>query len=325
VKREGKILAAFAVAGALSLAMSGTAHAILADDEYSLTQPGAELVMPFDAETGKATFLIASNITGTSFSGAAQITTHWIFWGTNCTELADASICLTLNDTIVVDPTDFHGVGKDNAQIGPKVDLTGKKGLVTVTAYETDDACTPFGQSSSLDFQKVLKDDAIVGVFTIADTDAGYSFGNDAFALGTDDPLNPTKVIVPSGADIGRFHIQTLNPSTVDASLVVLAQLKEQSVGQVIPTPASSSQTYSTTYYDTIESPTSLPDTKVSCTVFTTIENGMIPSFVDVPSAGIIALSPTPALSSETYLFGIVGQAVGSFGASSYLKIDFGS
>ena len=324
MKREGKLLAAFAVAGALSLAMSGTAQAILSDDQYSLTQPGAELVMPFDNEPGKASFLLVSNIGGTSFSGGSQITTHWTFWGTNCAELADASICLTLNDTIVVDPTDFHSVGKDNGQLGPKINLDGKKGLVTVVAYETDSDCSPFGQSSSLDDAKILVDNAIVGTFTMADTTAGYSFGNDAFGLGTDDALNPTKVIVPDGNDVSRFHIQTLNPATVEASLVVLAQLKEQSVGAVIPT--ATSQTYSTTYYDTVESPTSLPDTKVSCTTFRTIATGpdaLIPDFVTVPSSGIIALDPTPDLSSDTYLFGIVGQAVGSFGASGYVKINF--
>ena len=78
MRQEGRILATLLAAGALSIGFTGTASAILADDQYSLTQPAAELVMPFDARDGKATFLIVSNPTAVS-PGASQISTHWIF------------------------------------------------------------------------------------------------------------------------------------------------------------------------------------------------------------------------------------------------------
>src|SRR5581483_11095596 len=134
VKREGRILSTLVAAG-LFLGLTSTAHAILFDDQSSLTQPATELVMPFDASDNKSSFLLVSNPDAVSFD-AAQVSTHWIFWGTNCRELADVSICLTLNDTIVVDPRNITSVGPDNEPLGPTVNLDGEKGIVTVTAYE---------------------------------------------------------------------------------------------------------------------------------------------------------------------------------------------
>jgi hypothetical protein len=313
VKREGRILTTLAAAG-LILGISSTAQAFLFDDQYSLTQPAAELVMPFDATEGKASFLLVSNPHAVS-SEASQISTHWIFWGTNCNELANVSMCLTLNDTVVVDPTNFRGLGPDNEPLGPVVNLTGQRGLVTVIAYETDEDCRSFAQTGG-----VLKDSAIVGTFTIADTDAGYSFGNDAFGLFLDD--SGTQVQLPDGSDVDRYAIQTLNPDSVDASLVVLSHLTE---ANTIVRPAAANARFFASFYDNLEVPTSLPDVQVGCPVFRTIVGGttpLIPDFVTVASSGILSLVPEPSLSDSNYLFGIIGQAVGSFGASSRIKVD---
>jgi hypothetical protein len=313
VKLEGRILTTLVAAGALFLS-TGSAQAILFDDQYSLTQPAAELVMPFDATSGKASFLLVSNPDATSPS-ATQISTHWVFWGQNCRELADVSICLTLNDTIVVDPRDIQGVGPNNERVGPVVNLNGERGLVTVVAYETDDVCNPFFRTSA-----TLKDSAIVGTFTIADTNAGYSFGNDAFGLFLNNA--GTAVRLPDGSDVDRFALQAINPEAVDASLVILAHLAE--VGGIV-SPTTTQARFFASFYDNLEVNTSLPDVTVGCPVFRTIVGGgtpLIPNFVTVASSGILSLNPDPNLSDTTYLFGIVGQAVGSFGASSRVKVD---
>jgi hypothetical protein len=297
---------------------AGTSSAILDDDGFSHTQPGAELIMPFDATEGKATFLLVSNINGTSTFGGAQVTTHWTFWSETCDELANFSICLTLNDTVVVDPTNARSQGPNNEDQGPIINLTGKRGLVTVTAYETNSTCGDFSQTG-----QVLVDDALVGTFTFADTEVGYAFGNDAFALGLN--FLGTAVELPEAALVNSFNIQVFDPTSVEASVVVLSHLREQSAGQVEPNPANIR--FGTTFYDINEIPTSLPDQTAGCVKFTTISSegttaGLIPPTVDVTTSGVIRLDPISGFGSTDYLYGIVGQAVGPFGASSSAKVD---
>ncbi|MFM8412387.1 MAG: hypothetical protein ACKOCT_19170, partial [Alphaproteobacteria bacterium] len=118
--------------------------------------------MPFDATEGKASFLIVSNQFASSPGGGAKISTHWTFWGENCQELADVSMCLTERDTIVVDPTNVASIREDNSADGSVVDLTGKRGVVTVVAYETDDACRAYDRTGA-----VLSRTGIVGTFTL--------------------------------------------------------------------------------------------------------------------------------------------------------------
>lgn len=313
MKLEGRVLTTLVASGILCLGAS-SAQAIVFDDQYSLTQPAAELVMPFDATAGKSSFLLVSNPDAVS-PGASQISTHWIFWGQNCRELADVSMCLTLNDTVVVDPRDIQGLGPNNERLGPVVNLDGERGIVTVIAYETDDDCNPFFRTG-----EKLKDEAIVGTFTVADTDAGYSFGNDAFGLFLND--SGTAVRLPDGSDVDRYALQAINPETVDASLVILAHLAEDS-GIVRPT--SNQARFFASFYDNLEVNTSLPDVQVGCPIFRTIVGGaqpLVPDFVTLASSGILSLTPTPLLSDNSYLFGIVGQAVGTFGASSRIKVD---
>lgn len=318
VMRERRILVALALTSAIVMGSAERSSAILDDDGYSYTQPAAELVMPFDATEGKATFLLVSNIHGTSPSGGAQVTTHWTFWSETCDELANFSICLTLNDTVIVDPTNARSVGPNNEDQGPLINLTGRRGLVTVTAYETNSNCGDFSQSG-----QILRDDAIVGTFTFADTEVGYAFGNDAFGLGLD--FEGDSVELPDSGLVDSYNIQVFDPTSVEASVVVLSHLREQSVGQVEPNPANIR--FFTHFYDTLEIPTSLPDQTVGCVKFTTISStgaaaGLIPDTVDVTTSGFIRLDPAAGFGANDYLYGIVGQAVGPFGASSSAKVD---
>ena len=326
VKRERSWLVALAIAGAMVLGLSGTSSAVFQlDDGFSYTQPGAELVMPYDTTEGKETFLVASNI------GSEDVSTHWIFWNETCSEEVNFSICLTQNDTVIVDPRNMHGVGPDNEQVGPDISLDEVRGVVTVIAYETDEDCSPFGDFSS----PIFADDSIVGAFTFADVGVGYSFGNDAFALGAVgstiqvpepgdfDPADGNCVAPFPGGDQCDFEfaIQTFNPNTVEASVVVLTHLEEDPGDAVVP--ASGTMRFATSFVDTTEIPVSLPDTTVSCTEFYSIAGDIIPETTTVSTSGIIRLQPVAGLTNgEDYLYGIVGQAVDQFGASSSLKVE---
>jgi len=317
VMRERRFLVALALVSAIVMGSAGTSSAFLADDGFSHTQPAAELIMPFDATEGKSSFLLVSNLTGTSSSGGAQVTTHWTFWSETCDELADFSICLTLNDTVVVDPTNARSQGLNNEDQGPLINLTGKRGLVTVTAYQTNSACSDFTHAG-----RILRDDAIVGTFTFADSNIGYAFGNDAFGLGLDGSGNA--VILPDSSVVGSFGVQTFDPTSVDSSVVVLSHLREQSAGPVEPSNAAIR--FATTFLDINEIPTSLPDQTAGCVKFTTISSsdtvaGLIPTTVDITTSGVIRLDPIAGFGPTDYLYGIIGQAVGQFGASTSAKV----
>jgi hypothetical protein len=227
---------------------------------------------------------------------------------------------LTRNDTVVVDPRNTGGVGKDNEDVGPRVHLEDVRGTVIVVAYETNEDCDPFTDVSS----PSIADDTIVGAFTLADIDVGYSFGNDAFGLGEADNV-PNKIIVPTPDDEDlhyEFAIQTFRPESVEASQVILTHLQETNpTGPVVP--VSSVLRFATSFVDTTEIPVSLPDTTVSCTEFFSISGDLIPDSTTVSSSGIIRLQPTSGfVDGRDYLYGIVGQAVDEYGASSSLKVE---
>ena len=316
VMRERRFLVALAAVSAIVMGSAGTSSAFLGDDGYSYTQPSAELVMPFDATEGKTSFLLVSNINGTSSPGGAQVTTHWTFWSETCNELADFSICLTLNDTVVVDPTNARSLGAGNQEQGPLINLTGERGIVTVTAYKTDAACKDFHANGAK-----LADDAIVGAFTFADTEVGYSFGNDAFGLG----LNATgEAVVLPDTSVDSYNISVFDPTAVEASVVVLSHLTERTTGQVVP--SSKNIQFATTFYDINELPTSLPDQKVGCVRFAQISSdadvtGLIPPTTTITTSGFVSLHPVSGYGKNDYLYSIVGQAVGPFGESSSAKI----
>lgn len=310
--KERSWLFALVAAGAMVLGLSDTSSAGFAnDDGYSYTQPGAELVMPYDTEEGRVTFLVASNISG------RLVTTHWIFWNESCNEEVDFSICLTPNDTVVVDPRNMQGIDANNEAVGPAISLSGVKGLATVIAYESDGDCTPYGAEGEDEYP--IADNALVGSFTFADTNNGYSFGNDALALGIDGGV--VQVPEPASGNDYEFVIQTFNPDSVDASLVVLSHLREWSDDTV--RPSALPIRLSTNFVDTTEIPTSLPDTTVSCTEFYSISDNLIPAATTVSTSGILRMQPQAGLTAGTdYLYGIVGQAISAYGSSSSVKVE---
>jgi len=296
--------------------LATTASAALAATS-SLSQPATELVMPFDATSGKASYAIVSNPYASSPGGGAKISTHWIFWGENCDELANYSVCLTERDTIVVDPTNMTTVDENNEASGPAINLSGNRGIITVTAYETEANCRPYDQTG-----EVLSRAGIVGTFTVADTQTGYSFGNDAYGLNTDASGFSIELPEHPTTDGGRYVLQTLNPKTLDASFVVLAHLEVQ---DRVARPDDENGTYTAAYYDNLEIATSLPDIDLDCLEFRRLagsDSSLIPDYATPDSSGILALTPDTGRDNDDFLYAVVGEAVGLFGASSSGKVQ---
>ena len=324
-----------AVALAVGVLGAGKSHALIDDPYTSFTQPANALVMPFDETDGHTTFFLVSNISGLSESDdgsgfLAGVTTHWAYWSENCNHLADVYVCLTLNDTVVVSPKNVSAIDAGNAEIGRKIDLSGNRGFVVVTAYKTDEIC------SDASFRgNQLVDDAIVGTYTFANTEVGSAFGNDAIGLGTDFSPSPSYTQLPPLNGYDDYSLQTFNPEDLGDSEVVLLALRErggygdtaeQEVGPYNPLVGGISADL--IFYDNLEIPTSLPSVTFKCAEFTSLipgEESLIPDTISLLSAGILRLnnlSPAlvPGTNDRIFAYGIHGQAVGQYGGSSNLK-----
>jgi hypothetical protein len=300
---------------ALALVAAGPvrSEASIGDPNTTFTAPANALVMPFDATDDWTSFLIVSNVAGTSWTGAEAVTTHWTFWSDSCELVADAWACLTLNDTVVVDPRNLSGIDAANEATGEAVDLSGERGITVVTAYNTDENCDP------LDGELGLIDKAIVGSATRANTDTGYSFGNDAIGLGLDETGTYTRL--PSGMG-SSIDIISLNPATLQNSSVVMMALSESAgtgltaEGEVGPYTDTIST--SLTYYDNLEIPTTLPDVEFSCAAFASIGE-LTGDAGDINSSGFVRVSPVNDMGGM-FVYALHGQAVGSYGGSNYGK-----
>ena len=60
--------------------------------------------------------------------------------------------------------------------------------------------------------------------------------------------MTGTRVELPESGIVDSFNIQTFDPTSVEASVVVLSHLREQPVGQVEPSNAAIR--FATTFYD---------------------------------------------------------------------------
>ncbi len=303
------------------------AHALVDDPFTSLTQPANTLLMPFDMTEGRRSFLLVSNPEGVSSPGVAAVTTHWSFWSETCSHLIDLSICLTLDDTVVVDPSNLQSVDGDNERVGPAVDLTGHRGFVTVTAYATNAACD---DARALGYQ--LIDPAIVGTATLAVLETEASYGFNAVGLF----LDPTRTAVDlpdfdlSSRRAGGFlAVQTLAPDALTDSQVILMAVRERTgklPGEI--GPIGTTVTADATFYDNLESATSLPDVEIGCVKFGSMipgaAGGLVPDFVSISTAGFFEMTDVAVggdpVGGTTWVYGFHGQSLASFGAASAAK-----
>ena len=336
-----------AVALAAGIFSAGFSHATPDDPYTSYTQPANALVMPFNVEADRASFLLVSNLSGISPTDdpsryVPAVTTHWSYWSDSCAHLADVFVCLTLNDTVVVDPRDVRSIDAGNNEYGPEIDLSGKKGFVVVTAYSTGEVCADAAFEGYLPI-----DDALVGSYTFADVASGAALGGDAIGLGleydSNCPVDPFERFIAHLTDpsfdchtelpkigTGAIDIQTFNPETLDLSVVVLLALREKAGSgpsqNIEIGPQSSAISANTVFYDNTEAATSLPDVSIKCATFQSLIPGtgnLIPDTVSGLTGGIFRMSgfsPGIGGATERWIYGIYGQSVGQFGAGSNAK-----
>lgn len=305
----------------LALAIPCTAAA-MTDDPYTTTsQPASSIVMPFDQTSGHASYLVVSNTAGTS-RAASAVTTHWSFWSEDCSHLLDFDSCLTLNDTVVVDPSRAGGVDAANAPRGPVVDLAGHRGFVTVTAYETDAACSG---PEALGYRLVGQ--ALVGTATLANlaTEASYGFNAVGFFV---DPSGqrvdlPQFPLSPDSAR-GYLALQSYDPGATTDSQIMLISLEEGAgkfAGEV--GPGSSRVTAVASYFDNLETATSLPDVGFRCAYFGPLggkSGALIPEYVSISSSGFLQmrqiLQGGVPVGFDTWVIAFMGEAVSRYGGS---------
>lgn len=305
-----KTRALAALAAALILAaLAPPAYAL--DSTRAYSAPGNALVAPFDARDGKVSFVLVSSV------AKEKLSTHWAFWSDSCAHLADVSICLTPEDTVVVDPTAVSAIGADNTPVGPTVTAAaGHAGFVTITAYATNEAC-----EDALRTGERLVDDAITGTVTIADVATTASFGASPLVLGLDVFGQYTDLpdVLVQEVDVGTFAPGDLASATVYA--FALEEHAGDFAGEV---GAITGQVRaSAAYFDNMEVRTSLPDLAFGCAVTLDLLSFLDP--LEGATAGLLRLADIQVLrnggtSSEplggtTGAYGIVGEALGPFGA----------
>ena len=127
--------------------------------------------------------------------------------------------------------------------------------------------------------------------------------------------------------DAGRYVLQTLNPKSLDASFVAMAHLE---IVDRVAAPKDENATYNLAFYDNQETATSLPDVQLDCLEFRYLacpknpSESLIPDYAIPDSSGLLALTPDTGLDDDDFLYAVVGEAVGIFGASSNSKIQLG-
>lgn len=288
------------------------------NETITRTEPAGTLVMPFDSTSGKVSFQNVSRVGATDISGA--IATHWVYWAANCDHLADVFICLTPRDTVVVDPTALHAEvqkGAENVSVGPVIDLGGKRGLVVVTAYAADSKCRVPDQPTPLDR-------AIVGSWTIANTNTNTGYGSDAIGF-------PVTGVFPNPAvlaDVG-VRIPTYAPESLTDSVVIVLPVKYPGGSGPFSNEVGPLKGVITdnTFIDNLESAVSLPNLELKCVGFnpisaaTAVEKGdppIIPDTFALDRSGFLELTnlrtSSGPLSGKKFVFAFHAQGIGPFG-----------
>jgi hypothetical protein len=325
------------------------------------------LIMPYDVTGNHESFQIVSKIGDFNCDDPLAcdnpIATHWAFWSKDCDHLGDVFICLTQNDTVVVDPRHLQAQTQRPDKSGAlllgdeinidKVGGDSAKGLVTVTAYQANIgqsglACEPAAGP-------VFDDEQLVGGWTIANTTTGAAFGNDAIGLTTDGSIP----IVPAAIDSTNVRIQTFNPNGLGDSEVILLGVEQQegvgNFGDEIGPMGKGDPTVrcNATVYDSLENARSLPNVEFLCAGFAPIADKIgTPSIlgpgIPLNSSGFVLLDNCSSADDldigctgsdgrcnfspngdrqDQFLFAFHGQAIGTFGvmiSGKYTNASFG-
>jgi hypothetical protein len=345
--RKGRIRK-FSMGVALAAAVGlwvPAAHADL-DGAVVYVEPAGALIMPFDQTENNQSYQIVTRL-GNTTSG--PIATHWSYWSADCRHLFDVFVCLTQNDTKVMDPSKVQGEIQSpnppmNNPIGASRDLTGERGMVTVTAYFADTG--PSGLECNVPDVQNLADNEIVGAWVIANTATNAAYGTDAIGISNADGgvLPEAEIIDVSGEGGPGIFIQTFNPLDLGDSEVILlgvesaagnGRFRDVEVGPIRRAIAPGANVCcDASYTDNLEITVSLPDVCFLCTGFNPIsdiqaeagETSIIPPNVTLDRPGFVHLRNCTTLNEEglpdlisdagfsQFIFGYHGQAVGQFG-----------
>ena len=299
----------------LALATSATAQTPVSE------VLSAALVAPFDQSEGHKTYLTAHG--GGAFSpstGVPAVLTHWTFWSDSCQHLANFSVCLTQDDSVVIDVSNMGAIGPDNERLESRFDLTGYRGLVTVHAYQTDARCR---NPADLGFQ--LIDRAIWGTWSIANTRTNAAAGDRMQSLNLVDGA----VAVPEerfrALDVAFFQPDSLTSS--DVVLLVVVENFGDFPGEIGPPQGRVIVGTQVQACDTQEQCLSLPDLQIGCALFSTLipsPGAIIPPTLMPGSSGFLRLSSPrfvksdPAITGgDLWLYAWHLQQLGAFGTGA--------
>jgi len=282
-----------ALAAALTLAHTQVASASSMSDRVSMTEPAVSLIMPFDATTNKVSYEIVSRNGG----DVPVVATHWSFWSDSCDHLGDVFICMTNNDTVVVDPTKVQSQiqsGGENKNLGAVLDFSGSRGFITVTQFVDDpsaDSCKPLTTDLYTQNDDGAPANSLVGSWVISSLTSNATFGNNAIGL-TNDIDNGSAspfLDLPSGAEYftntAGLDVQFFVPYTLADSLVMVigigspagnGEFSGVEIGP-IPTnlPDGHAMCCNAEYFDDIETDISLPDLCFTCASFSAIQQNL--------------------------------------------------
>jgi hypothetical protein len=221
------------------------ARALVPNNYVSYFLPAASVSAPFDASEGRVTALQVTNLSGaSSLSGPSgdgrpfvpSVQSHWVFWTETGEPLADIFICLPLGGSVVVNPRSLRSTGKSDLPSRPAIDLSGRRGLVTITAYETDALCS-FDQIPS---GGRLVDRAIVASFSIIDSSTEETFQSNGLGFGLDclqnaffqgiPPCEGERFVElpPFGIDSTELiEVESDDPTTIADSSIIFVALEQ--------------------------------------------------------------------------------------------------
>lgn len=336
-----------ALAAVVGLIAVPTVNAQIA--EVVLLEQAGALIMPFDSTANHASFQIVSRHGSTSFG---PIATHWSYWADDCRHLVDVIVCLTPDDTKVMDPTKVQGELQSpnppqNNGIGSITDLTGERGLVTVTAFGAETGAS--GLECNIIDTSDIRSPEIDGGWVIANTSTNAAFGADALGIFDGVTLPDSSAI--SGVDGPGIFIQSFNPQSLGDSVVIVLTAQETSgngrfiedeIGPIRDQlPDGNHVCCNVTYTDNLEITTSLPDLCLECVGFNPISDlqaiaggdaSIIPPNTTISAPGFVRLSNCESLDGDglvspladaefpQFLFAIHGQAIGPFGLGLHGK-----
>jgi hypothetical protein len=243
-------------------------------------EPAGVLIMPYDETASNKSFQIVSR-TGGADAGL-DLATHWSYWSKDCEHLADVFICLTPQDTVVVDPTVLQNEvqnGNENQKIGGIIDLTGTRGMVTVQAFEAGS-----GAGCQILDPEAVVENQLVGGWVIANVATSSAYGTDAIGLNPDTDFPDAATLLDPASTQAGVKIQSFNPSTLeDSEIILLAIERSEESGnglfqgfEIGPIPRTfelangdrAAVCCDVAYVDNVEARISLPDFCFGCVGF---------------------------------------------------------